>query len=519
MARKSQNQEQPGSVWARRFINFLSSPLFFWLVVLLFVVQAGWIALCARFPQAFDEQFHFGVIQIYSHHLSPFLNSQPVNADQYGAIYRDPSYLYHYLLSFPYRLLSHVTQSTTAQVITLRLLNIAFFVSGLVLFRKVLRYAKVSEALINVSLAFLVLTPVMPLLASQINYDNLLFPMAGIALLFTLKIIEIVRKGGNIAWNLLAYLLLVGILGSLVKYAFIPIVGALIGMIIFEYIRSNKRKSWWQGLHSWVRRPTSLLLILALLLSLGLFWQRFGVNTLRYHTPIPECNQVLNMQRCQSYSPWARNYMFEQMHITLKLNNDLTYPFVWLYHSMGELVFTISSNYNQFGTIDYHVGSQLILIEIIAWSVFAAGLLLGLRYIRWLWAQPVLRLFLLVIMIYVALLGARNMHDYLHTGIPVAIHGRYLLPVLPLIYLIIALVCKRGLDAWHAGGHDAITRKAIVTAVMGTLLLVEGGGFVTYILRSDPSWFWPQNTKVQHANDKVRKVLKPFVIDIGNHPH
>src|SRR6185312_5810861 len=101
----------------RRILTIVSSPRFFWAIVLLLAFQASWIALSARYPMAFDEDFHFGVIRIYAHHLSPFLSGQPPGADAYGAVAHDPSYLYHYLMSFPYRLISLFTDNQTAQVI------------------------------------------------------------------------------------------------------------------------------------------------------------------------------------------------------------------------------------------------------------------------------------------------------------------------------------------------------------------------------------------------------------------
>ncbi len=121
-----------------RIRTFLGSRRFLWLVVGFFIFEACWIAFSAVYPQAFDEDFHFGLIQVYSHHWLPFLASQPAHANAYGAVARDPSYLYHYLMSFPYRLIALVVHGQVGQVIALRLINIALFASGLLLFRRVL---------------------------------------------------------------------------------------------------------------------------------------------------------------------------------------------------------------------------------------------------------------------------------------------------------------------------------------------------------------------------------------------
>src|ERR1700733_14621302 len=119
--------------YSQTIITWLGTRQFFILVLALFLVEAVWIAVSGRYPMAFDEDFHLGIIQIYAHHLSPFFASQPPNADAYGAVARDPSYLYHYLMSFPWRLITALTHNFVAQVIFMRMFSVAFFAIGLVL--------------------------------------------------------------------------------------------------------------------------------------------------------------------------------------------------------------------------------------------------------------------------------------------------------------------------------------------------------------------------------------------------
>src|ERR1700689_5557788 len=124
----------------KKYLNrvnvILGSKWFFWIILVVFILSAAWIALSAVYPQAFDENFHFGLIQTYSHYWLPFLSSQPPHANAYGAVARDPSYLYHYLMSFPYRLIALFIHGQTGQVIALRFINIGFFSAGLILFRR-----------------------------------------------------------------------------------------------------------------------------------------------------------------------------------------------------------------------------------------------------------------------------------------------------------------------------------------------------------------------------------------------
>ncbi|HXE10103.1 MAG TPA: hypothetical protein VN554_01620, partial [Verrucomicrobiae bacterium] len=116
---------------ARRTGAILGSRRFFWVILALFVIQAAWIALSGLYPMAFDEDFHLGIIRLYAHHISPFWAGQPPGADAFGAVARDPSYLYHYLMSFPYRLSGLFTHDQTLQILWLRAINIALFTAGL----------------------------------------------------------------------------------------------------------------------------------------------------------------------------------------------------------------------------------------------------------------------------------------------------------------------------------------------------------------------------------------------------
>ncbi len=52
----------------------------------------AWIAVSAIYPMLFDEEYHLGIIEIYSHQLSPFITVQPPEAAFHGDITRYGSY-------------------------------------------------------------------------------------------------------------------------------------------------------------------------------------------------------------------------------------------------------------------------------------------------------------------------------------------------------------------------------------------------------------------------------------------
>ena len=177
----------------KRVANFLASKKFYRLILIVFVIEAAWIAVSAAYPQAFDENFHFGLIKVYSHYWLSFFTNQPPHANAYGAVARDPSYLYHYLMSFPYRLIKLFFKEQLGQIIILRFINVAMFTGGIVLFRKLLLRVGSSQALTNLILMLFILIPIVPQLAAQINYDNMMIPLTAALLLYSFKLLDQIR--------------------------------------------------------------------------------------------------------------------------------------------------------------------------------------------------------------------------------------------------------------------------------------------------------------------------------------
>ncbi|MGH7241094.1 MAG: hypothetical protein ACREGB_02230 [Candidatus Saccharimonadales bacterium] len=487
--------------------KFLSSELFFRLIVALLVLEAGWIAIGARYPQAFDEQFHFGLIQLHAQHLWPLLTSQPPGTESLGAYTRDPSFLYHYLFSFPYRLLTHITSNVTAQIIVLRLMNVALFAYALVLIRKVLHYSSASRAMIHTSLLFFVLIPVVPMLAAEINYDNLFILLISLAFIWCLEF----RAAKEFDIKLAIQLVLLAIFTSMVKYAFLPVF-MMIGLyIVYKFVRKRPRNPLKSLLA--ISRPLLVLYAILLVVGGGFFVERYGINMLRYYSPIPECDQVLTVDRCQSYGPWARNYRLVNLHNTLTKHQVFFYPFQWLCRMMQEMTFAISSGFNGNGGVDYWTADSLLGAKVMAWTVLCVGAIAIACTLRKLRKEPVLQLLVLLGGGYTVALYAQNYRDYLHVTYIVAVHGRYLLPFVPMLLLAVLLACRHVLQYRPLIRLNNPQFKLCVVVVAAALFVSQGGGDVTYIVRSESRWFWPQNHTIQHINADMQRALKPLIID------
>jgi hypothetical protein len=498
---------------SRRVRAGIASEWFFYFIVAFFIIEAAWIALSALYPMAFDEQFHLGLIQLYSHQISPFFARQPEHANTFGAVARDPSYLYHFLMSFPYRALASWHLSFMLQVILLRFINIGLIAASLVWFRRLLSRGGSSKLMVHSALFAFVCVPVLPLLAAQINYDNLLILLMAINLVWTVDVYRDIRTGKFRLVRLIG-LLALGMFASLVKYAYLPIFAGIVAVLFYELFMYRRSLGAWTR---WGFRSAPRWILVASValfgLALTLFIQRYGVNVWRYHNPIPQCDQVLSVAQCQAYSPWARNYEFLQAGSTITTWQTVTYPIAWMRATMSELVFTITSRFNMNGTVDYYSVPPLIIPLWTAWTVFWVALAAALMNAKRILANVTWRVLLVASSFYVLSLFLLNISQYRHLGQPIAIHGRYLLPVLPIFLLIGLQSISWVWDTWlRVQKRPRLADlKLVVLSVVLFIFVLEGGGVLSFISLSREDWFWPNNKAAQHVNYTARQWLSPLV--------
>lgn len=481
-------------------LSLLASRRFFVWVIALFILEALWIAFSGRYPMAFDEDFHLGIIRIYAHHLSPFLAGQPPGSDAFGPVARDPSYLYQYLMSFPYRLVSVFTSDQTIQVLFLRIINIGLFAWGLVLWRRLLARTRASRRLINFVMLLFVIIPVAPLLAAQINYDNLLFPLTALALLWAADLSRPGKDGVDV--SLLLKLLILCLLTSLVKYAFLPIFAAIFIYLAFLYVKSHGWRGTAASLGAGLRRinrAAALGLTAGLILASVLFGQRYGINLARYHTPVPSCEKILTDERCDAYGPWSRDHYDESIKKGSS-DNPLVFSADWFYGMWLRLFFALGGP-----DVGFQTTGPLPVPGIAAIVVTLAGAASMAAYgkrVLSTYDGRILGLLLLTAAFYVAALWLDEFRSYVRTGQAVAINGRYLFPILLPLMLMGALSFAefcRGKREWIKPAAAGLT----------VICLIWGGGALTYILRSNDSWSWP-SPAVRSANHAVKAVIGPI---------
>lgn len=476
----------------RAVLRCLGHRATFYATLAISVLQALWYAFSFR-PIINDEAHHFRAIEFYTHHISPFVAQQANTWDSLGALTRDGSYLFYYLLSWPLRFVELLTANMTTQVIALRLLCLIFFVTGLVLYRRALLETKlIPVSVINLALLCFVITPAAGLLGGMISYDNLMFLLFAGLLLVTIRIVV----GGRYTVRYFAYFILLAGLLSITKWSAIALVVPAVAAIGFAMWR-NRRVSL-RTLRNSLRTSSGVtlgLLTLSVIAVSLLVIERPIMNLIKYGKPNPNCAAVLGHERCMSNQTYVSYYRLGQHKSDdFHPNDPGRYFFGYWLPTMTDK----ASNLVEQGR-----DSDMPIIKSLHYSlayICLVAVLLTLREL--LKANKTYGILLFILLIYAGVLFAKEYAGYVQYGVPVAIRARYLVPVLP-IALSIGMIAVYRL----AGRYKTLLLLGTVPAL---ILMFQGGSIVTQLFTAPPNYYW-QDGNARAVNTDLRKLLDPVI--------
>ena len=477
-------------------------------ILLLFIVQSAWLALSAIYPLPFDEFAHVGAIQLYAEQWSPFMAQQPLDSGIIGDITREPSVLYRWLMSYPYRVLETASLSQDHIIVVLRLLNVAMVTGGIILFRKLLIEWGLSKRLVHVVLLAFAVTPIVPFLAAHVNYDNMMFLLAPLVFLYASRII----KGNKEFIPNVALFVLTGAAATLVKQTFLPLMVIVTVYVVAAVWRRTHGRTMAILEKSWRQTPKNLafLLVLTGLIALGaIAVERYGGNVITYGTFRPDCEQVQPVEFCENFGPWYRNNVInaENRPEQPPYGNPLSFSQYWATRMMrgyfalfAHTPTQVVSEREPYGPI---VVKPLLPLPIsVAYSVAVVGAFFVWRQRKRIWNNPYLRFALCTTVFYVLVLWLFNYNSYLKMWKAEAIQARYTYPVLIVMYALIA----------QSVSWSIISKRVKVALVLSLVLLyVWSGGIVGWLIRADDTWRW-QSNRVQHINQNIQRTLKHIVI-------
>lgn len=482
---------------------------FFVLILVLFLVQAGWVAFSSLYPMAFDEDTHLGIIRFFASNPNPFFTTQPSDLNQYGPVVGEVSYLYRYVMTLPWHVITGLTDNFMTQVVAMRFINVAFFAGGLAIFWRTFLLAINNKVIANLTVLLVTLTPITAQLAGQINYDNLFFLLMA-AMVFLAQRVLLSLKTSKIKANHLILFISTGLLGSLVKYTFLPIFVALVFYLAWNIYRTfykNKKaiKTELSSTFNALTMVKRFALVGLLVISFGLFAQRYGGNIINYGTFTPDCVSVIGQENCESYSIYRRGVIYEQSKPATFNKNPLYFSYVWLRHMELNLMSVLNGPHS-----GYAIGRPLFLPYLGSVIFSVSGIILSVYFWRRLIKSHLYKMTIFISLFYCGLLWILNYSSYLDVGRRVAVQGRYLVPLLPLLYFIFFIALRQVFL------HVPKIRLGLTSLIVACF--IYGGGALTFILHSDHAWYWPNST-VNSMNESVQKVLRPIIPDSEYTPY
>lgn len=484
----------------RLTVRALGSKWAFTAILAFFVIQASWIALSFSYPMIYDEAYHFPVIKIFSNHWTPFIIDQPNDYDGFGDLRYASSIFYHYLMSWPYRFIELITQSEMYQVIILRLLNIAMVATGLVVFARLFRKVEIKQTYINVGLLVFVLLPIVPFVSAHISYDNMLFLLTAIYMIFAIRLVQ----STQVVWSDHVWLVAIGCLASLVKSTFLPVFTV---SVLYILVLSIRRYGWqffsklWKSLQQTTRKYQTLPVVVLLILT-GLFLGVYLRNTIQYGSLKPSCEVTLSKERCDvgpSGGIARRNAHAIETKDQRPAMNPAGFTENWLKNMRTGTMYTAGLTSNNRELV---VSDPLPVMNLLIFFGPIAGI--GLLLYAWRSIEKSSSWYFLIVMVVTLFLAIFlvNLNGYYKTHSFFANQPRYLLSVLPILLVMITVA-----SAYALRGYKWL--KLVALAVV-LLLFTQGGGVVTHILRSQDNWYW-SDSRVINANNTVRNILQPIV--------
>lgn len=450
-----------GDTSVSRVLRIAGSRLLQRLIVGYFLVQASYMALTTKIGIPPDERWHIGLIRFYVENgWSPFVADQRSDF-QLGDLERNPNYLYHYGLSFLYRLSPFGDEGT---VILLRFVNIALAALTIFVLLAILRRLRLPLIVQNLTVFLLINTLMFTFLSASVNYDNLLILLAAIAFYGFFGLLEEPNGRSFVT-------LLLGSLGAiLAKQAAVPLVLLLFGVLALAHWR--RWGPFLTSIRRWFRpaRPSVVLACVCMLILIGLVAERYVGNVIQYGKLGVSCDRVHDVEQCEQYAVFSRNR-------TLAMNKPPSdqlmslpeFSLRWT-HGMFDRTVRIFAHKVPRPIYPLQMGAFIVAIVLI----FALIREMDRQYRTLNYGVAVAGLYILVLLLV-------NWKSYRQYGVfGLALQGRYAFPVIGIVYMAGSFYLLRLLKGRRFG---------VLVGLTCLFILFAGASLPAYLYSTDSTWY------------------------------
>lgn len=457
-----------------RIAIILQSKYFLGAAFAWFLLQTVLISLAIKLNLPPDESHHTLFIK-YLAEKNFNIFAEQTDSFGLGELEREISFLYHWLLSPLHATLSSLGNTT---VYIFRFISIALGLGSLVMLKKIGDQLQIPKLVTHFSVFAMASTLMFVFLSSAVNYDNLVILLSLSSLFVLILLLEKFSL-----WRLLAFAVLVAF-GSLVKFSFLPL-ALFIGLAaVWQMYKERRRlKHHWEELLRRKRWPVIVLgVILFALLGLGI--ERIGVNIVAYGSHNPACTEFHTVSECENYDVFRRRQKFGSKDIDQsKLLNIVEFTPRWAMENVPAI-------YGIYAHKMLTLPSRLTM-PIVIFMVFAGMAVIRKTDIR---REPIVALLLAISVAYAGVVMVHNYSiAYTNTGVfGHALQGRYIFPVLPLLYLI----GFYSLYKW-------LPRASVYIFTLAMVPLVLASAPALFAL-TNPEWYTPFGEKLFYHTDSVR---------------
>ncbi len=298
-------------------------------------------------------------------------------------------------------------------------------------------------------------------LFGAVSYDNL------VNMLVVLSFYALVRLIKTDNFKYFLWLGIFTLLGSITKRTFL-IFALILGLLVIGYLVRNWKPLW----HS-LRQPFSfarlsifnVFLTMALIVLIIANLQLYLGNLLEYQALIPSCAQVIGHENCMMNFNYSTH--FQQMLDVEAGTSNFEYGF--LEYVLHWVVYMVGSIFGIRAFPYYYVNHLHSVIFMVL------GLVAGAIFLFKKQKQNFEKIIIFATTLFSAIVFLYNWTDYLETAeIGRTAHGRYLLPVLPLVLIFLSVQLVKT-------GRKRLLKAFVI--ILSVVLFLTG--FLNYYLNQD----------------------------------
>lgn len=401
-------------------------------IILVFFIFGSYLVLNIRRGISPDENYHISVSEFYSETFLIPENSEETY--RYGDITRIP-----YLSFWLNARLINLNFTNVEDYVVLRFFNLLISTGSLIVVYLIAKEV-IKKKYLNLLPVFMLANTLMfVFLSSAVSYDNLVNFFVFLSFYFLIKTF----KSRNNKWIL--FFLMAGSLAALTKFTAIPAFLIELVLLIIFMLKEIRFIEFLEEVFDRYKYLSLLLLVI-----IGFLSSVYGVNIIRYKSLTVSCDKILSEQQCMQNGVYSRAktadlYEFSSLGEFVEILKERTTPFEYFSR------WSLSMTQRIFGIL----GHEWLLMPSYFSNIYIfLFLILSIIFIRgWRRGDSIETNLLVIFLSYLlVLLIFQNYRSYIIRGrFDIAIQGRYLFPVIPLLYTILIDYLGRLKNKWSQG--------------------------------------------------------------------